>query len=128
MTKSNLLGISLSTLCIIHCLLTPVLSSLFLLWGISFGSHEFFHRFMLVVLALIGLLTFIPSIFISKHRFRYLPIIPAALGMAAIGHGALVESLHRYETILTLFGSFMLITAHIGNHLILKVKECCEHD
>ncbi len=108
-------GISLSGLCVLHCLLLPVVLALLPMWGLGEQFHAWLHPVFAVVL--------IPTTFVAavggfaKHEswrivwFLATGITTIVVG-GFLGHedpGALLE------TIVTVVGSMLLITGHVLN-------------
>lgn len=108
--KDNL-AVACSGACMIHCLLTPIV--------IGFGaagllgewlSSEWIHKFMLVPVVLLALLS-LPSAY-KQHKNSW----PLWLGI--IGIFTMVLALvgpEAMETWITLIGGMLLITAHLWN-------------
>ncbi|MEP6342067.1 MAG: MerC domain-containing protein [Maricaulaceae bacterium] len=100
-------GIALSTLCIAHCILLPVLSSVLPMVGI-WAENEMIHK-ALVLLAVI------PAAFaFSKMIVKFAPLIRglAVIGITLLAVGAFIEPLHDFETPLTIAGALCLAAAH----------------
>lgn len=117
------LGICLSALCVVHCLLTPVI--LLLLPSAQFFKfftmHESYHQLMLIILPLLALLAFIPGFRLHGDRRVFLWAVP---GIASIALGALVfEGSTFFEAGFSILGSCMLIRAHFINRVLCS---CCE--
>ena len=117
------LGICLSALCVVHCLLTPVI--LLLLPSAQFfhffTTHETFHMLMLIVLPLLALFAFIPGFRLHGNKGVFLWAIP---GIASIAVGALLfEGNAWFEAGFSIAGSCMLIRAHLLNRVLCS---CCE--
>ena len=103
-------GIILSGLCILHCLAVPLIATGALAWVAS----ESIHIGLTVILSGIVVLVAWPSY--QRHRRAIVPILLviglALLIAAVLGEDALGE---RGETILTVFGSVVLVLGHILN-------------
>ena len=121
------LGICLSALCVVHCVLTPVI--LLLLPSVQFfhffTTHETFHMLMLMVLPMLALLAFIPGFRLHGDKRVFLWAIP---GIASIAAGALLfegnaEGNAWFEAGFSIAGSCMLIRAHFLNRVLCS---CCE--
>lgn len=114
------LGICLSGLCVIHCLLTPLLF-IFLPSVQLLEFHETFHRVLLLALPLLALLAFVPGYL--RHRD------PQVFAWSLPGFGLLValtlafEGTGWIETALSVTGSLLLIQAHRINR---RLCACCE--
>ena len=106
------LGILFSGLCVVHC----ILFSLFLWGGVgSIGfiaaSEEVIHPLLLLVVFIIGLLSF-PSGYI-KHKQRG-PMLLALIGITGLLAGLFIPIF--YEIILTALSGTVLITSHLWNY------------
>jgi hypothetical protein len=127
------LGIALSVLCLLHCLLTPLLVGL-LPVGVAMGIwHRGFHQVFLVLVPIVALLAFIPGW--RRHRdarvwywasagmlFLVLGVWgPEFLAHSQGGsHGWTELSL---ELGLTALGGVCLIRAHLLNRAL---SSCCD--
>lgn len=105
-------GIGLSGVCAIHCLLVPVLVSLIPLWP-AFGEfHEFTHLIFFLAIA--------PAVILSIKNRRNLKAISGYLyiGLIIIALAWLFnEELGDYgEASVTLIGSILLIRGHWLNY------------
>lgn len=129
-TWADRLGLCLSVACLIHCLATPVL--LILLPSLSiFGSeiaighshdhgHETLHEILLVILPIVALLAFIPGYRLHRNAKVF---VWGAPGVAALAAGVyLSHSQHVVSTLITIFGSLLLVRAHLLNR---KECACC---
>lgn len=98
-------AIVLSSLCLIHCLALPLLSAVLPIAGV-WAEAEWLHRaFVLAAIpfSLIGL---------SSKRLTVPIGILIASGIGFLLLGAFVESLHDYETQLTVIGALLLASGH----------------
>ena len=115
------LGICLSGLCLIHCLLTPV--AMLLLPSIQVLSlHEFVHEGLLFVLPVLAILAFVPG----YRRHRNWRVFAWALpGFALIMFSGLVmeHGVGLVQTSVTIAGSAFLIQAHAVNR---RLCACCD--
>lgn len=112
-------GMTASTLCLLHCLGTPLLLSLFPLLG--FGEQdEAFHRTMTVMVTLPVLLALIPG-FIA-HR-QWLVLALGGFGLTCFIAAVLVIG-PRYgeaaETVLAVIGGAHLFAAHFKNRTFCR--------
>ena len=108
--KFDITAITLSGLCLTHCLLLPILvSSLPLLSVLS--EAEWIHQLLVVSAIPVSL-----SAFAKSHGPSFkatLPAIMACLGIGFLMSGAFIEALHDMERALTVIGALTLATAHI---------------
>ncbi len=115
------LGIWLSGVCMIHCLLTPIL--LLLLPMFSLAKSEWVHILLACVLPLITLAAFMPGY--RRHHDKAV-IALGVLGLVFIAFAAF-DPLHLLneitESMVTTFGSLSLISGHIRNRRL----NACAH-
>lgn len=110
----NRIGIGLSGLCTVHCLVIPLVLSVLPLWPALSALHAWLHPIFIVLL--------LPVTYAAMrdarrhHNDRWIPLLLglgfAAITMAWLGH---VLWDHTGETIGTLLGSALLITGHTLN-------------
>ncbi len=108
-TPLDATAITLSALCLIHCLALPVLSLSLPVLG-ALAEAEWIHQ-VLVILALP-----IPVIAVLNDRGqsgRYEFTVLAAVSLSLMLAAAFFEPLHDFETALTIVGSTLLAAAHI---------------
>ncbi len=98
-------AIVLSSLCLIHCLALPLLSAVLPIAGV-WAEAEWVHKAFVIAaipFSLIGL---------SSKRLTVPIGILIASGIGFLLLGAFVESLHDYETQLTVIGALLLASGH----------------
>ena len=119
-------AISLSGLCLLHCLALPILVAIYpVAFAVSL-SEEFFHWAMVMMAIPIS----IASLFIGcqKHKKRQVLLLGGiALVLLstpfAIPHEAINEQM---EVLVTALGASLLATAHIINFRSCRAAECCD--
>lgn len=118
----DVVGASLSVLCMIHCFLPLVLVSV----GASFGLHqlaEYLHNeivHIVLLLPIVLLLGFsLPKSY--KQHGNIKPAILAVFGLTLL-IGALILG-NMLETPLTIIGSIFVISAHLINRKTVKLKK-----
>ena len=110
------MGIGLSGLCAIHCLLTSIVLAILPLWPLAFELDAWVHPVFALLL--------IPTTLLALHRairHGHPPMVSVLLvaGLIIIlvalvvGHGAGAGA--WVEAVITLFGSILLITGHWRN-------------
>ncbi|MGO1070461.1 MerC domain-containing protein [Lysobacter sp. CA199] len=108
----DLSAIGLSGLCFLHCLAVPLLAAL--LPGLSAWTHaEWLHTAFVMFAAPITALALY-----SAHRSRSLRggiVVLAAIGLTCLVVGATRVFGDQVELPLTVAGSVLLASAHIGN-------------
>jgi hypothetical protein len=119
------LGLCLSLVCLIHCILTPILllsiPSLMLIE--ESGAHEWFHRGLFAILPVLAIAAFIPGYLRHKDKRVFFWGAP---GIALLATGILVfEGQMGPQALTTIAGSLFLIRAHLLNRHLCA---CCETD
>ncbi len=139
-------AVSMSLLCAIHCLITPVLLVALPILATSFWVNKNFHLWMLALV--------IPTTIISvmqgckKHKDKWVASL-ASIGLATLLGVALYESfVHQSQMIETaahcngcvqgdggmpftativanLLGGIFLASAHIRNFILCRKAHCC---
>ncbi len=102
-------GVTLSALCIVHCLLLPLTTSFLPLMGVL-AENETIHK-ALVLLAIIPAAFAFTDFNGSKSPFLIAGL--GVIGVISLLMSAFIEAFHDYEAILTLVGAVILASAHI---------------
>jgi hypothetical protein len=120
------IGVWTSTLCVVHCLLTPVVLSLSAVSTHFLPSEERTHRTLAVAIAALGTIALVKGY--RNHRSLRVLLLMVA-GLAFIFGGAFWGDhlpSHGVEVLVTLIGSGFMIAAHRTNHTFCR--ECsCSH-
>ena len=102
-------GVAISALCIVHCVLMPVLASALPVAG-SIAENEVLHK-VLVLIAIV------PAVFafggVQQSKFAIAIRMLGMFGVLTLLTSAFIETLHDMETILTIMGALSLASAHI---------------
>jgi uncharacterized membrane protein YfcA len=118
------IGIWASSLCVIHCLLTPVVLSLSAVSAHFLPSEERTHRILAVSIALVGAIALVKGY--RNHRRARVPLLMLT-GLAFIFGGAWFGDRlpsHAAEIGVTLVGSALMIAAHRTNHTFCRDCSC----
>jgi hypothetical protein len=118
------LGVWTSALCVVHCLVTPVLLSMSAVFVHFLPSEQRVHRSLAPMVALIGVFALIRG-FRTHRRLRVFCLMGG--GVACIFFTAFWgESLpnHWIEVAVTFMGSLLMISAHRLNHTFCKDCSC----
>ena len=114
------IGISLSGLCMVHCMLLPVVLIAVPLWSTAETLHDWLHPLFLVALLPISLMALVATV--DKPQAKSVRVL-LGLGLLVI----VLASLFRHEeggrlleTAVTLLGSGMLVTGHWRNGQICR--------
>jgi hypothetical protein len=118
----DLAGIGASSLCVIHCLATPLLVVFLpILEAVEKQTHA---GFALAILA-IGLFAFWPG-YLQHGRWRIIAAAIVGVGLISLGvtapEGLLGESA---EAIATILGGAILVTAHLRNAYFCRSCRLC---
>lgn len=117
-------GIWASVLCVVHCLITPILLSMSTVFVHFLPSEERTHRSLALMIALIGTIALIRG-FRTHRRARV--ILLMAAGLACIFFAAFAGDRlpnHWIEVAITFLGSLLMISAHRLNHTFCKDCAC----
>ncbi len=117
----DLLGISASAVCAVHCLLLPVLLPVLLSMGLGIFSSEWFENVM--IWSAVGIALFTASHgFLKKHGKAY-PYIFLAVAVAVLLNKEILGE--RFEPFVVLTGSiFIVITNALNWHLCRSCPNC----
>ncbi len=106
------LGIIISGLCVVHCLLFALL-----IWGgvgsvgFLYVSEELIHPILLVCVLIVGLISFPSAYWVHKKKE---PIILGSIGTIGLFFALFFSTL--FEVIFTVIFGTILIIAHFWNH------------
>ena len=103
-------AISISGLCLLHCLALPLLSAFLPIAG-ALAEAEWVHAGL--VLIAIPITGFVIFRHLTSAGSIIFPIV-AVIGLLLLLAGAFVEPLHDFEVLLTVLGAITLAAAHIG--------------
>ncbi len=102
-------AVGLSLMCLIHCLLLPVVSAFLPVAGV-WAEAEWIHQLLVLTALPITALAILRH-GTSKVGFSF--VIPAMLGLALLLAAGFAEPLHDYEVLLTTVGAVLLAGAHM---------------
>ena len=123
---SDRLGIYASALCVVHCILTPVLLSVSVVGAHFLPSEEHTHRTLALGIACIGAFAVVRGL--RRHR-RQLVLWLMLGGLSLIAAAAFFgDNLPRHwmEVSITICGSTLMILAHRLNHTFGKQCTCTQ--
>ena len=109
-------GVTISTLCIVHCVLLPFIMSVIPIVGVL-AENEAVHKVLVCLAILPAVFSFSSSM---ASRFSAFVRGMALFGIVTLFAGAFVEGLHDFETSLTVVGGLSLASAHILRGLLDK--------
>ena len=122
------IGQCASALCVVHCLLMPVLLSMSAVAAHFLPSEESTHRSLAILVAAIGAIALLNGYHMHRRKTTiYLMCI--GLGLIAMGayYGNRLPN-HWIEVGVTLTGSLFMIFAHRLNHTFCKDCACATED
>jgi MerC mercury resistance protein len=118
------MGVWTSALCVVHCLLTPVLISSSAIVAHFLPAEERVHRSLAVLVALFGT----TALMVGFRRHRRATVLALMMGgLTCIGGSAWFGDKlpsHAYEVAITMVGSGLMIAAHRLNHTFCKSCDC----
>jgi uncharacterized membrane protein YozB (DUF420 family) len=120
------MGIWASALCIVHCLVTPILLSMSAVFAHFLPSEERTHRSLAVFIALVGAIALIRG-FRAHRRIRVICLMAA--GLACIFFAAYRGDrlpVRGAEVGITFLGSVLMISAHRMNHTFCRDCACAK--
>jgi hypothetical protein len=135
------LGIGMSLICAVHCLLTPILVVLLPIIASSFWMDASFHLWMILLVVPLTCLSFLLGC--KRHR-DVLLVVLAMFGVSLLccgvyfgcntcagGHHLPTLSdfknfPHGFESIFTTLGGILLVLAHVRNYRLCR-KTSCSH-
>jgi MerC mercury resistance protein len=124
--RADRVGIVVSAVCFVHCILTPVVLSLSAVSAHYLPSEERVHRILAVCVAAIGGFAIITGY--RKHR-RSRVLLLMSSGLLLIFGGAYWGDRlpsHSAEVLVTMMGSCLMISAHLINHTFCKNCSCSD--
>lgn len=122
-------GILLSSLCAIHCLITPVLLLALPVLG-GYFHNPLVHIIMALFVVPVGLFAFWSG---YKHHKKVSLFVMGIVGLSLVGgaplaHDFFHELMHDFEflseEVMTILGSVILICAHLLNR---RACQCDDH-
>jgi hypothetical protein len=113
------LGVIASALCLLHCLLTPLVLGFLTARGLGFLGEEIFHQVLAIGLVFVAIFAFAPAF--RQHR-RWGIITAGAVGIFLLLFTGFAPHhlLPEYADVgLTMAGSILLVGAHMQNRRCL---------
>ncbi len=117
-------AISTSALCMLHCLLTPLLIIAVPVVSLTFMTDESFHKILVAFVIPISLF----ALFIGCHRHKDTTVmLLGCIGLvspfivAIIGHDVFGEFGEKVATVLS---GIILVLGHIRNYVLCRKTSC----
>ena len=109
------LGMGLSILCALHCILTPVMILSIPLLARYYLAHPLFHFLLALLIIPVGLIAFFMGIR-KHHNWKVLILgLPGLILVTLTPYVVHVHNLELNEPALMVIGSVMLVSAHLLN-------------
>ncbi|GAA0740053.1 MerC domain-containing protein [Sphingomonas sp. ABOLD] len=106
------LGICASALCLLHCLVLPLLLAALPALAARLGPHDSLHWLVLAIALPTGAIALGGGW--RRHRAAA-PLILGVIGLASLAAGVALPMRELFETGLTVAGSLLLAGAHLAN-------------
>lgn len=117
-------GITVTSLCAIHCIMLPIILPVLPLLGLSVSHNHAFERVMLLVTIVLGFI----ALFIGFHRYhrKLYPFYSLFLGVFIYWQRDVWG--HEYEHAVLIVGASLVVLAHVMNmRLCNSCKSCDDH-
>ena len=120
------LGVIMSGLCLIDCLVLPVVSTLLISLQSSVGWVKELHWYLLPVIGITGGIAFHHSF--KAHR-AYSIVVSGVVGYLMLAFGELFEPALGFNSVnyVSVAGSALLISAHVRN-LMMHSRKHAHHE
>lgn len=121
------IAISLSAICIVHCLAVPLVVAVLPLAAIGLGDESHFHAVMLWLVVPISVIGLVMG---YREHNRAAIVVAGIVGMAIVsvaailGHGQWPISI---EVLVSLVGSVLLAGAHWANFVVVRKVHVHHH-
>jgi hypothetical protein len=122
------LGITLSALCLVHCIGLPILIASGSLLALSAGADEGLHQWLLWAIAPVAVLAVLPG---WRRHGHHRVIAGMAVGLGLIGTAAFAGNAvlsAGTERLLTLSGGLVLVASHWVNLKLCKSCPVCREE
>ncbi|MBQ7501566.1 MerC domain-containing protein [bacterium] len=127
----DLLGVTLSGACLIHCTVLPLILALLPVFGSSFHLDERWHNYMTLLIVPVAMIALVTGYL--RHRRNIVAVLGVLSLSMILGAHPLHEMglySHLISEIIGTLGGCTLISAHLFNHYYQHKAAgcCCEHD
>ncbi|WP_103067940.1 MerC domain-containing protein [Aquimarina sediminis] len=119
----DIVGFSASFLCMLHCILLPVLITLFPMMGVAFFAEEVYELFFVSTSLLIAFIAMYNG-YKNFHGER-MPMYLFLIALLLFCIGFLVRY-HLVERVLHFFATGFLIVTHYYNWKLIKSSKNCK--
>ena len=121
----DVVGISASTLCVVHCVLLPMALAFSPTLAHILPGNEDVHRTLAYLLAGVGLIAFWTGYKIHRRKLVLLLLIIGVLGVTVGAYAGSLLPSHFWEILVTFVGSSFLIVAHCLNRTLCRSCRTC---
>ena len=108
----DLLGMTVSIACAIHCALLPILMTLGTLGALSFLANPMFEPIVIGISGALALVSLLPTYL--RHRDQPFPLLAMSFGLGLVG-ASRFAAFEAFETPLTVIGTVLIAFAHFIN-------------
>ena len=122
------MGITVSGLCVAHCILTPILLFAVPVAGLAMLENEFVHKALVALVIVVGTTAFIPGLRLHG-KYHLLPLVLLGTGsllFAAFGAEPLWGEIG--ETSFTMVGGALMIYSHWKNRTFCRACKVCDDE
>ena len=118
------IGITVTSLCAIHCILLPVILPVLPLLGLSAVHNHAFEHIVLLITMVLGFIT----LFIGFHRYhrKLYPFYSLFLGGFIYWQKGTWGA--EYEHVILIIGATLVVLAHVMNMRLCKSCNSCEDE
>jgi len=109
---------SLSGLCLVHCIVLPIVIAAMPALGSVLHMPEWTHEVLLALALPLSLFALVRG---YRNHGRWLPLIVGLVGLGLMALGVLLHQRHVLEVGLTVAGVSLVGIAHIGNWRLHRV-------
>lgn len=122
------MGMTASGLCVVHCILTPLLLLAIPIAGLAVLENELIHKALVAMVIVVGAIAFIPGLRLHG-KYHLLPLI--LMGIGSLLFAAFVaEELwgETGETAFTMAGGAVMILSHWKNRTFCRACRACDDE
>lgn len=118
------MGIAITSLCAIHCILLPVILPALPLFGLSALHNHAFENIVLLITIILGFIT----LFIGFHRYhrKIYPFYALFIGTFIYWNKDTFG--HDYEHAIIFVGAALVVLAHVMNMRLCKSCQSCKEE
>jgi len=120
--RLDMAGATVSVVCALHCLLTPLLLASVPAFATSFGDMEFLHPLFIMLALPIAIISMRSGV---KVHARRMPAILVTAGLALMVSALAFEEIRWLEASITSLGSLCVLIAHLSNNRLCAMCPTC---